>query len=331
MTTQTEHPVSSRGLFQYHDVIGLLSAAGQGFSGPMSVAIGPDGALNVANRASPNQPEGVRITRCTKDGDYLDQFSGWGEGPGEYIWVTCIVFSPEGELYLADEYAHRISVFNPERQFTRSFGLQGSGPGELDRPSGLAFGPSGNLYVVDTMNHRVQVLTPEGQYIAQWGGLGDGEGQFHMPWGIAVDPRGDVYLTDWRNDRVQKFDAEGRFLMSFGSSGAGEGQFNRPNGIAVDSDGDIYVCDWMNDRVQVFDPSGDFKDLLIGHGGMSKWARTFLDANPQIEGKLGLAAQNIEPKRRFYRPVSIQVDGDGRVYVVDCYRHRVQIYQKLPP
>ena len=117
--------------------------------------------------------------------------------------------------------------------------------------------------------------------------------------------------------------------MSFGSSGYGEGQFNRPNGIAVDLDGDIYVCDWMNDRVQVFDQAGSYKDVLVGHSGMSKWGRTFLNANPEIERKLELASQNIELKQRFYRPVSVHVDEDGKVYVADCYRHRVQIYQKL--
>ena len=282
MTTEIQQPVSTQGLYKYHDVIGLLSPAGPGFSGPMAVTTGPDGMLYVANRANPNQPDGVRITRCTKDGDFLDQFGVWGEGPGEFIWVTDFAFSPQGEVSVADEHSHLISVFDGERNFSRRFGEQGSGPAELDRPSGLEFGPNGNLYVVDTLNHRVQVLTPEGEYISQWGSLG-----------------------------------------------VGEGQFNRPNGIAVDLDGDIYVCDWMNDRVQVFDQAGSYKDVLVGHSGMSKWGRTFLNANPEIERKLELASQNIELKQRFYRPVSVHVDEDGKVYVADCYRHRVQIYQKL--
>lgn len=329
MTTETQNPVSTNGLFQYDGVIGLLSPAGPGFSGPMSVTVGPDGMLYVACRANPNQPEGVRVSRCTKEGDFLDQFGTWGEGPGEFIWITDIAFSLQGEVYVADENSHRISIFDTERKFSRSFGVQGSGPGELDRPSGLAFGPNGNLYVVDTLNNRVQVLTTEGEFISQWGTLGEEVGQFHMPWGITIDQAGEVYITDWRNNRVQKFDADGRFLMTFGSAGDGEGQFNRPNGIAVDSAGDIYVCDWMNDRVQVFDSNGGFKDIIIGHGGMSKWARTFLDASPDVEEKLELAVQNIEPKKRFYRPVSVHVEDDGKVYVADCYRHRVQIYQKL--
>jgi DNA-binding beta-propeller fold protein YncE len=333
MTTQTEQkPLSLKGRYQYHDVIGLLSAAGPGFSNPVSLALGPDGLLYVANRANPNQPEAVRVTRCTREGDFVDQFGEWGEGPGQFIWVTCIAFNQQGELFLADENVHRISVFSADGHYLRCFGQHGSGHGQLDRPSGIAFGQDGNLYVVDTLNHRVQKLTQQGSAsggLAQWGGFGSGEGQFNMPWGIATDKQGDVHVTDWRNDRVQKFSPEGKSIMAFGRSGAGEGEFNHPNGIAVDADGDIYVCDWMNDRVQVFDSQARHQDTLIGHSGVSKWARSYLDANPDIEAKLERAVQNIEPKKRFYRPTSVQVDSDGKVYVVDCYRHRVQIYQKL--
>ena len=329
MTTETQDPITTNGLYKYDSVIGLLSPAGPGFSGPVSVTVGPDGMLYVACRANPNQPEGVRVSRCTRDGDFLDQFGTWGEEPGEFIWITDITFSQSGEIYVADENSHRISIFDKERKFSRRFGQQGTAPGELNRPSGLAFGPNGNLYVVDTLNHRIQILTPEGEYISEWGCLGETKGKFNMPWGITVDRLGSVYITDWKNDRVQKFDADGKFLMAFGSSGDSHGQFNRPNGIAVDLSGDIYICDWMNDRVQVFDQHGTFIDVLIGHAGMSKWARNFLDASPDIEAKLELAAHNIEPKRRFYRPVSVHVEDDGKVYVADCYRYRVQIYQKL--
>jgi hypothetical protein len=63
---------------------------------------------------------------------------------------------------------------------------------------------------------------------------------------------------------------------------------------------------------------------------VSKWARRYLDANPEVEAKLQRATQNPDAASgRFYRPTSVKVDQDGKVYVVDCYRHRVQIYQKL--
>ena len=328
MTTVVEYPLSIAGMYQYHDVIGLLSGGGPGFSGPVAVALGPDGLLHVANRANPNQPEAVRVSRCTIDGDFVGEFFGWGEALGQFIWITAIAFGPDGDLYLSDENTHRISVFTPQGEFLRCWGTEGSGPGQLNRPSGIAFDPTGNLLVVDSLNHRVQRFTPQGDAIGVWGDRGEGPGQFRMPWGVAIDSAGDVYVSDWRNDRIQKFDCDGAWIATFDGYDGGEG-FRRPNGLAVDAHGRIYVCDWWNDRVQVLDASGRVIDTLIGHSGTSRWARTFLNANPDIEEKLNAASQNIELKRRFYRPTAITISNDGLVFVADCYRHRVQIYQRL--
>ena len=328
MTTVVEYPQSVTGRYQYHDVIGLLSGGGPGFSGPVSVALGPDGLLHVASRANPNQPEAVRVSRCTIDGDYVGEFCGWGETPGQFIWVTAIAFGPDGNLYLSDENTHRVSRFTAKGEFIACWGEFGNGPGQLNRPSGLAFAPDGTLLVTDSLNHRIQRFTPDGALLAFWGEMGVGPGQFDMPWGVAVDGAEHVYVSDWRNDRIQKFDASGAHVATFDGKDNGDG-FSRPNGLAVDSGGRIYVCDWWNDRVQVLEQNGRVIDTLIGHSGTSKWARTFLDANPDIEEKLNLATQNIELKRRFYRPTAVTVSDDGLVFVADCYRHRVQIYRRL--
>ncbi len=328
MTTVVEYPMSVTGMYQYHDVIGLLSGGGPGFSGPVSVALGPDGLLHVASRANPNQPEAVRVTRCTIDGDYVGEFCRWGEAPGQFIWITAIVFGPDGNLYLSDENTHRVSSFTAKGEFIACWGEFGSGPGRLNRPSGLAFAPDGTLLVTDALNHRIQRFASDGALVASWGEMGVGPGQFDMPWGVAVDGAGQVYVSDWRNDRIQKFDADGAHIATFDGKDNGDG-FSRPNGLAVDSGGRIYVCDWWNDRVQVLDETGRVIDTLIGHSGTSKWARTFLDANPDIEEKLNLATQNIQLKRRFYRPTAVTVGDDGLVFVADCYRHRVQIYRRL--
>lgn len=328
MTTVVEYPMSVTGMYQYHDVIGLLSGGGPGFSGPVSVALGPDGLLNVASRANPNQPEAVRVTRCTIDGDYVGEFCGWGEAPGQFIWITAIAFGPDGNLYLSDENTHRVSRFTAKGEFIACWGEFGGGPGQLNRPAGLAFAPDGTLLVTDSLNHRIQRFTSDGTFLAFWGEMGSGPGQFDMPWGIAVDGGGQVYVSDWRNDRIQKFDAAGAHIATFDGRDNGDG-FSRPNGLAVDSGGRIYVCDWWNDRVQVLDETGRVIDTLIGHSGTSKWARTFLDANPDIEEKLNLATQNIELKRRFYRPTAVTVSDNGLVFAADCYRHRVQIYRRL--
>ena len=117
MSTKVEQPLSTAGHFSYHNVVGMLSAGQAGFSNPAAIALGPDDLLYVANRANAKQREALRITICTKDGEYIDEFSGWGEEEGHFIWVTDIEFNQQGELFLADEHTHRISVFNRQGRF----------------------------------------------------------------------------------------------------------------------------------------------------------------------------------------------------------------------
>jgi DNA-binding beta-propeller fold protein YncE len=157
-----------------------------------------------------------------------------------------------------------------------------------------------------------------------------------------VDSKNDVYVADWRNDRIEKFSSDGEFLRSYGTSGRGDGQFNRPSGVAVDGEGYIYVADWGNERVQVLDPEGGFVMKLRGAATVSKWAEEFLNAN--VEEAEARAKADLEPaleqfggdpheesahtEKFFWGPVSVKLDDEGRLYVTDSNRHRIQIYER---
>lgn len=164
-----------------------------------------------------------------------------------------------------------------------------------------------------------------------------------MPWGIATDQAGQVYIADWRNDRIQKFDAQGTPLASWGTTGQRDGEFHRPSGVAVDRDGYIYVADWGNKRVQVLGPDGSWQATLRGEAGLSRWADSYFVANPDelearrqanLEPELDLtpddehreASASIE--KLFWGPVSVKVDDQARLYVVESCRHRMQVYCK---
>jgi len=208
------------------------------------------------------------------------------------------------------------------------WGTAGSGEGEINKPAGLAFDKDDNLYLVDSYNHRVQVFTRDGQFQFAWGSEGSGPGEFSYPWGIEIDHNGDVYVADWRNDRIQKFAPDGTFLMQFGSSGDGDGQFSRPTGVAVDRDGVIYVTDYKNDRLQIFDAEGNFVTKLLGEATLSSWGRERVLIDPiTVKGRL---ASNDLPEREaaFQGPIAVEVDDEGRVFVVEVARQRLQVYQK---
>ena len=333
MTTQM-HPVQ----LQYSHTIGRAEFSGPGFRAPVGVARGEDDQLYVLSRSYEARPDGKRVTLCTVGEDYITEF---GRGvstsqahadaaDGAFMWPTAIALDRAGNVYVSDEWYHRISIFTKDGNWIGKWGTPGDGDGELNRPSGLAFDRDDHLYLVDSQNHRVQKFDKDGTFLAKWGTVGNGEGEFNMPWGIAIDTAGDVYVTDWRNDRVQKFTATGHFLMSFGTSGAGEGEFNRPTGIAVDQDGVIYVADWRNERLQVFDADGSFIMQLAGEATISKWGKEKLDANAEMWQQRA-RAQELEREKLFWGPIAVAVDAENRIFVAETARSRIQVYRKQVP
>ena len=333
-------------MVRYSHTIGLFAYSGAGLYNPVDVALGRDDVLYIMNRAVEWRPGlSKRITMCSVAGDYLGEFSDLGTEDGKMMWTVALAIDKDGNVYMSDEGLHRISIFDKDGQYLTKWGVEGDGDGQFNGPAGMAFDGDDNLLVVDSLNNRIQRYTREGRFLAAWGGKGNGDGQFDMPWGIAVDRTGGVYVADWRNDRVQKFSADGRHLATWGVTGQGDGEFRRPSGVAVDDEGLVYVADWGNDRVQVLAPDGTFVTKLTGDATLSKWATSYFSTNEdEYEERLKADLENYvesqpedeyfrrEPARvegSFWSPTSVRLDGEGRVYVADTGRHRVQIYQKI--
>jgi DNA-binding beta-propeller fold protein YncE len=336
----------TRELYRYSHTVGFYAQNGRGFNNPVDVALGHDGVLYVLNRAGSDielRMPYKRVTMCTLDEDYLGEFSSGGTEDGQLMWPAAIAINAEGKVYIADEALQRISIFDAKGRFLAKWGVKGSGAGAFDRPAGLAFDQDQHLLVVDGLNNRIQRYTTDGRLLGQWGRGGRGRGEFNLPWGIAVDRTGDVYVADWRNDRIQKFDAQGTFLASYGTSGRGDGEFSRPAGVAVDAEGNIYIADWGNERVQVLSPDGGFLAKFRGEAGLSKWGESYFISNQDelqerqkanLEPELNLLPtddlreESASIEKFFWGPIAVKVDDQGRLYVVESCRHRIQIYRK---
>jgi len=335
-------------LYHYSYTIGFYAQNGRGFNNPVDVALGRDGVLYVLNRAGSDVELRMlykRVTMCTLDEDYLGEFSNGGTEDGQLMWPAAIAIDAAGNVYISDEALHRISIFDAQGRFLGKWGVRGSGVGMFDRPAGLVFDQDQHLLVVDGLNNRIQRYTKDGRFLGQWGKGGHGPGELNLPWGIAVDRAGAVYVADWRNDRIQKFDAQGGFLASYGISGRGDGEFSRPSGVAVDGEGNIYVADWGNERVQVLSPDGGFLATYRGESGLSKWGESYFIANQDeleerrkanLEPELSLSPtddlreESASIEKFFWGPISVKVDDQGRLYVVESCRHRIQVYRKAP-
>ena len=153
------------------------------------------------------------------------------------------------------------------------------------------------MYIADTEAHRVIVLDRDGKTVLTFGTKGDKPGQLRTPAGIAVDEQGMIYVADTGNHRIQFFDAEGRQTGGFGAKGSGPREFDSPAGIYAQH-GLLYVADTGNSRVQVFSNDGIFLKQI-----------TFKTKKDELK-----------------TPVSVAVDGQNKMYVLDSEANMVRIF-----
>ena len=313
---------------------------GRGFQLPTAMAIRGDGRIFVASRSNGIAKEIVGIQMVSRNHDFFGQIGDYGKAEGQMMWPSAVALDDEGNVFLADDYLNRVTVFDSEGRALSSWGIKGAGEGEFNGPSGLLCRGE-HLLVVDHRNHRVQTYNKEGVFIEQWGSYGRGEGELDLPWGISGDRDGYIYLADWRNDRIQKFSDDGRFVASYGQSGHGDGQLHRPSDVAVDSDGNVYVADWGNQRLQVFDSEGRFLAKERGQADLNPWAVEYLDAQqdekraresyvPVFEVDTDDPSEvSARIESYFWDPIAVALDEEERVYVLETNRHRFQVFERV--
>ena len=214
----------------------------QALASPVALALGPDGAVFVADTAL------KAVFLLDRDGALIRTFSIQGlERPAGLAWDASA-----RQLYVLDSLRHRITVFDGNGAFLRTMGESGSADGQFNHPTHLALDADGALLVTDALNFRVQLIARDGRFLGKFGQAGNGSGDFAGPKGVAADGDGHYYVVDALFDAVQIFDRQGRLLLGFGDHGSGPGQFSLPNGIFISTDDKVYVADAYNRRVQVF-------------------------------------------------------------------------------
>ena len=327
-------------LMEYSHTMGMTVMEGKGFYYPVDSAVGKDDRIYVISRSKEETTRGIRVTMCDAESGYFGNFGGYGHEGGKFVWPACGATDSKGRFFISDERLHRITAYDDAGNYLFHWGQGGSAPGDLDTPSGLAFDGQDNVYVADTYNNRVQKFTGDGRFLLSISG--EGEKGVNLPWGLACDRQGNVYVADFGNDAVKKYSSDGEFLAAFGSSGRGHGQFTRPASVAVDEEGYVYVADWGNERVQVLDADGNFVQLLRGESTISEWAANFLSINQEEAAARATADLDMEIdyviddpheesshiEKYFWCPVSVELDSQGRLYVTETNRHRIQIYRR---
>ncbi len=89
------------------------------------------------------------------------------DGPAAFGRVRSIVLDGAGNVYVADEQAARIQVFDTTGQYVRTIGARGAGPAEFQTPYSLGwFGDT--LAVLDPRNARIGRFLRQGAWMGSW-------------------------------------------------------------------------------------------------------------------------------------------------------------------
>jgi DNA-binding beta-propeller fold protein YncE len=298
----------SRQALQAERVWGSEGAGPGQFQAPRAVAVGPDGSVYVADSGN------HRIQKFDAEGNLVLTWGTQGSidnntaQPGTFNEPWGVAVGPDGSVYVADTWNHRIQKFDANGQFQTMWGVFGQAetPEAFWGPRAVAVDELGRVYVADTGNKRIVVFDGQGAFQNTIGFGGSEPGQFDEPVGVAVAADGLVFVADTWNQRVQVFqwdEANGdyTFVREWPVVGwYGQSLFNKPY-LAADAAGNVYVADPEGYRVLVFAGDGRF---------LTTWGDFGADA-----GTFGLVS-------------GVAVDASGSVFVSDGLNQRVM---KFPP
>lgn len=92
------------------------------------------------------------------------------EGPDEYLFgrIWSLAVDDDRNVYVFDEQAQHVRVFDAAGVYLRTLGGRGEGPGEFNRAEAVAVFPDGRLAVRDPGNMRVQVFDPDTGATDEW-------------------------------------------------------------------------------------------------------------------------------------------------------------------
>ncbi|MEH7095059.1 6-bladed beta-propeller [Neobacillus vireti] len=239
-----------------------------------------------------------RVQVFDSSGSPVFKFGKEGEGKGEFKFPYGIAGDKKGNVYVADLYNGKISIFDPKGKFIKYFDDKEK---LIKSPAGLRIFDE-KLYVTDVQQNKVFVLNLSGKKLQEISTGATKDDTFKAPNAIALDKKTDeLFICDSGNQRVLAYDKNGKYLRTINGSKDGKGSsvFVNPRGIGVDSRGVLYVVNNLSHTIYGFNEKGE---QIFTFGSMG-------DQNEQ-----------------FYLPNGLYVDDNDRVYITDTLNQRVALY-----
>lgn len=283
-----------------------------------------DAALDGSGNVYVSDPGNFRVQKFNSAGVYQSTIGTTGvpyaTDVAHFNNPWGIAQAADGGFYITENRGYRLIKLDAsgvQQWAVGQAGVAGSDNTHLGSywagPEGSpAVDAAGRVYVGDTGNNRVQIFNPDGTYHATLG-IGQGVGNYELscPSSIAIQQNsGDIYVLDRCNQRIQAFTAGLVYKGTIGTtnqSGGDNSHFNWAWGLTVNNAGEVFVADHDNHRIQKC-------SLTAAAPGFT--CSTFL-------GEVNVSGEDFN---HFAAPIDVKLDSAGRVYVVDEWNGRVQVF-----
>src|SRR6267143_711547 len=274
----------------------------------------------------------------------INTVAGGGAGDGgaatsaSLNFPSGVALDASGNLYIADQYNHRIRKVAAATGIITTVAGNGSptfaGDGgaatsaSLWSPTGVALDASGNLYIADYNNHRIRkvaaatgiITTVAGNGGASFAGDGGAatSASLNYPFGVALDASGNLYIADQSNYRIREVAAATGIITTEAGNGspgfAGDGgaatsaSLSFPRSVALDAGGNLYIADYFNQRIRKVDAASGIITTVAGNGGIGAFA-----------GDGGTATS-----ASLNRPSGVALDASGNLSIADSFKQRIR-------
>jgi sugar lactone lactonase YvrE len=254
--------------------------------------------------------------------------------PAVYDGMHDIAVGPDGSIYAADSFQHRIIRLEPRTHAATVFagtgkaGFSGDGgpadQAQLNIPMCGVIDPSGkSMVIADLVNQRVRRIDLATKVITTIAGNGqkglpkDGDEALAAPMGDAraacVARDGTLYVL-LRGGNALAAVKDGKVTVVVNKAGkpgpasdgpAAAATMRGPKYVTMDAKGNVLILDTENHCLRLFDPAKQTIRTIAGNG------------------KKGSAVGTDWASTQLNRPHGARVGPDGRLYITDTENNRI--------